>query len=135
MTTPTTVEQPDVDPGPDPAGGAQAGLVVAADGVGDAHGGGCLQPERQHEDEGVHVDGVLIGGQRVVAEPAREHCGGGEGHGFHSHGERQRRADPQQLADRAIVPGKRGAHAVVLALRQRQGVADDGRDHAPARDA
>ena len=44
-----------------------------------AHTGRRLQSERQHEHEGIHVDGVLVGGERVVTEPAGVHRGGGEG--------------------------------------------------------
>ena len=75
-------KQPDIEASTDPAGDPQADLVVATDGIGHAHRDRRLQPERQHEHEGVDIDGVLIGGKGIIAEPASEHRGGREGDEF-----------------------------------------------------
>ena len=115
-------EKPDVEAGADPTGGPQAGLVILPDGDGHAHGSRRLYPERQHENEGVHVNGVLVGGECIGAEPAGEHGAGREGHSLLFPWRAPAGCRHVEVCSMMmVVAGERCTDAVVLAARAAPG--------------
>ena len=107
----------------DPARPAHAGLVIAADRIADAHGGGGAEAQGQHVEERGHVDGELIGGERRLAQPAGDDGGAGKGGGLAGNRKAHRQSQQQHLADQMVVARQRRMDAEALAIGHAQHIA------------
>src|ERR1700684_3896047 len=94
----TTSVMPDMKPMPRPVAMNPARLTAAPDGVTDPHGGRHSDPERHHEQNRRDLQRDLMRRQRGGADQPHQQPGGAEQAIFQQEGDRDRRAQDDELS-------------------------------------